>query len=465
MEARSNWLVESVVELRDAIQESTKLPSEDLAELLDEEKCFSLTRPEDGEEWCYIKLGGNTSTVSPWQKPRSSKLIKGILLHSEARVVEVCVGAHDEYLKTVHGRKLGQYEDTVMCACEVQVDPPRQEVLLTFKHTYNVDCVWVFGLHVMTTEEQVRCSEGRFSGGHLTSVLKEKDVNVSKDAAKFLSMLESYNGAGFNENNQLALMSMFLGPKVVNDASFNAGVFGKGDGKQSNVCVEGNDSKVTAVDEANSNSMESKMKELAITSEEGEINNKPSSEGNNNNTGNLYKETIKPKSQTMPSVGSNDGLLEKLFTLMGDTQGQHSVTKAEASPPPTSAHDSLKPPGPSSHLLDTLLQSLGRIPPPVNNFHPTHSAAPGPAHSTPRARGVGSGNVWPADGGCEGLSLEESGLLLKEIENMIDRKFAQMEERLVRRIEEKIVEKTENDSKRLEKIEEHLSKLCEHLQR
>ena len=459
------------MELRDAIQESTTLPSEDLAELLDEEKCFSLTRPEDGEDWCYIKLGRNTSTLPTWQKPPSQKLIKGILLYSEARVVEVCVGAHDEYLKTVHGRRLGQYEDTEMCACQVQVDPPRQEVLLTFKHTYNIDCVWVFGLHVMTTEEQVKGPEGRFSGGHLTSVLKEKDVNVSKDAAKFLSMLESYNGGKFNENNQLALMSMFFGPKVVNDASFSPGVFGKGggaggkgDGKQSGMCVEGNDSKVTAVDEANSNSVESKMKELAITSEDGEINNKATSEGNNNTTGNLYKEAMQPKPQTVPSTENNDRMLEKLLTLMENTQGQHSVTKTEASPPPTS-YDSLKPSGPPSHLLHTFIQSLGRIPPPGNNFHPSHSAAPGPAHSTPRARGGGGGNVWPGDGGSDELSLEGSEVLLKEIENMIDRKFAQMEERLVRRIEEKIVEKAEQDSKRLEKIEEHLSKLCDHLQR
>ena len=499
-------MVESVLELQDAIQESTTFPSEDLAEVLDEEKCFSLTRPDDteGDDWCFIRLGGGGNT-SPWAAqshvlpapPGSTKLIKGIVLHSEARVVEVCVGAHDEYFKTVHGKRLGQYEDTEMCACHVQFDPPRREVLLTLKHTYNVDCVWVFGLHVVTTEETVKCRESKFSGGHLSSVLKDKEVNVSKDAARFLHMLESYNGVNngssqLNENNQLALMSMFLGPKMLNNVSLGPGMFDKVDNKdEKNYAVkkrlrtEKDDipevkkdlsaaSRVTDMDEANCNDVENKMKELKINREESNISKELTSEGNNNTGGNLYKEshrTSKPQ-----TVGNQDGFIEKLFTLMGNTgqqntQGQRNITKPEASLPPPSPLDCLlRPPAASPHdhnadVMQTLMKSLSRIPTKTNNFHPSHSAAGGgPAHSTPRAR-VSGNDVWPGDGGCDGLSLEKSGLLLKEIENMIDRKFAQMEERLVKRLEEKVAEKAESDRKKLENIEQHLCRLCEHLQR
>ncbi|KAG0712608.1 hypothetical protein GWK47_018109 [Chionoecetes opilio] len=548
MEASSNWVVESVLELQDAIQESTTFPSEDPAEVLDEEKCFSLTRPDEGEgtdggDWCHIRVSGRHAIGTlPWAAQAgppfsagNGKLIKGLLVHSEARVLEVCVGPHDEYLKTVHGKRLGQYEDTEMCVCEVQIEPPRREVLMTLKHTYNLDCVWVFGLHVVTTEEPAKCGESRFSGDHLSSVLKEKEVNVSKDATRFLHMLESYSAANHgskhvNENNQLALMSMFLGPKMLNTDSCGPGMLGKIhgiEGKRDTVMhsklkTEKNDtlgsesikdisamSRTTDVDKVNSNDVENKMKKLKINGKEMNkdyISKELANVGNNNTSSNSYKESITSKTQ---AAGNQDRLLENVFNLLGnvghglkeqqETQEHHSNTKGETSPPPAlphdhhsntkaetslspaSPHEHLRPPAsphdhhrppassllglttPGRHTMHTLMQSLSRIAPPVNNFHPSHCAGGGPAHSTPRATTSGNNTMWPLDGGCNGLSLEGSGPLLKEIENMIDKKFVQMEERLVQRIEQKMTEKAKSDSEKLDKIEEHLSKLCEHL--
>lgn len=517
-------MVDSVVDLREAVQEATTLPSEDVEELLDEDKCFSLTKPEEGatDVACSVRLSYAQPTP-PWASADGSagggKAIKAILLHSEARVVEVCVGAHDEYLKTVHGKRLGQFEDTEMVACLVELNPPRQEVLLTLKHTYNPECVWVFGLLAVTTQEhKPACSEGRFSSSHLSSVLKDKEVNMSKDATRFLSLLESYNASNhasgqINENNQLALMSMFLGQKMSGKGQLAPGMLhmGSRDGdkqetvRKSKVHSEESNAPVLKVDSeilskmngeeskadkenTDDEDIESRMMKLVLKDNENNLSNlsdEPGSEGKriDNTNGNVYKEQITPKTRTMPSARNEDGMIEKLFSLMGNvgqgcveqrnTPAQHGVTKIKSTPPlhrlsmqsPQSAtprDHSL----PQLSMMYSLMESLSGIPPcPQNNFGSPHTTVSGPAHSTPRSREAENNNGFQGDSCGDVLGLEGRGMLLKEIENMIDQKFAQMEERLTNKVEQKLAEKAQSDSARLEKIEEHLSKLCEHFLR
>lgn len=544
--------MDSVVELHEAVQETSTLPSEDVAELLDEDKCFSLTKPDEGaaDEACSIRL--SCAHSSPWLQADGSagekKTIKAVLLHSEARVVEICVGTHDEYLKTVHGKRLGQYEDTEMCACLVELNPPRQEVLLTLKHTYNPECVWVFGLLAVTTQEhKAEYSESRFSGARLSSVLKDKEVNMSKDAARFLHLLESYNASNHasgqsNENNQLALMSMFLGPKMlskghlapgmlslgggdgskggtigkgrlnkeenkasghaakVDDGVSKGGAVIKGDlsGEESQVGKDHNViSKLEGLENDDANEIENRMKNLGIRDEENNQTNQdeePANEGKKNDNSiysKLYKEPVTPRPQTIPSAIHQDRMIEKLFSLMGNTRqgttgpwnmpGQYAITKPETpatslTPGLSEGHFPLSPPQSAAsqghsashcNMTNALMDSLGQIfsPPHNNNFQSPHSFISGPTHSTPRSREAENNNGIP-DNSCDGgLGLQGRRVFLREVESMIEEKFVQLEERLTKRVEEKLAEKAQRDSERLEKIEEQLSKLCEHLLR
>lgn len=63
----------------------------------------------------------------------------------------------------------------------------------------------------------------------------------------------------------------------------------------------------------------------------------------------------------------------------------------------------------------------------------------------------------------QGISVHASDTVVKLIENIIDKKFADMEEKVLQKIEDKLSKKAQEDSVRLEKIEGLLVKLCEKL--
>lgn len=351
---------------------------------------------------------------------------------------------------------------------------------------------------------------------------------MSKDATRFLSLLESYNASNhasgqINENNQLALMSMFLGPKMLGKGQLTPGMLnmgnrdsdkgdtvskGKVHSEESNTpgysvhkvesetvsksIMNGEESKADK-ENTDDKDIENRMKKLVLKDNENNqtnLNDEPASEGKriDNTNGNLYKEQVTPKTRTMLSARNEDGMIEKLFSLMGsagqgskgerNTPAQHGITKLKTSPPPGLSLHRLSTPSPQSaapldhssprfSMMYSLMESLGGIPPLPhnNNFGSPHPTVSGPTHSTPRSREAENNNGFHGDS-CDGvLGLEGRGVLLKEIENMIDQKFAQMEERLTKKVEQKLTEKAQSDNARLEKIEEHLSKLCEHFLR
>lgn len=173
MEAQTNWSSESDADINDILQESANFPTGELENLLDEEKCLSLIRrPTTSEETttgiqeeeeCVLKLVTKTPPRSTlWQtdihlesankcSTRPVKLFLGVVLLSEARVVEVCTGPHQEYLKTVHGELVGDFGDSRMYKCELRVDKPRDTLWLKLKSSCHSDSVWIYGLHVVTT--------------------------------------------------------------------------------------------------------------------------------------------------------------------------------------------------------------------------------------------------------------------------------------------------------------------------
>lgn len=63
----------------------------------------------------------------------------------------------------------------------------------------------------------------------------------------------------------------------------------------------------------------------------------------------------------------------------------------------------------------------------------------------------------------QGISVHANDTVVKVIENLIDKKFADMEEKVLQKIEDKLSKKAQEDSVRLEKIEGLLLKLCEKL--
>lgn len=170
MEAQTNWSSESDADINDILQESANFPTGELENLLDEEKCLSLIRrPTTSEETttveqeCILKLVTKTPPRSNLWQPdmqiesaykcstRPVKLFLGVVLLSEARVLEVCTGPHQEYLKTVHGEMVGDFGDSRMYKCELRVDKPRDSLWLKLKSTCHDDSVWIYGLHVVTT--------------------------------------------------------------------------------------------------------------------------------------------------------------------------------------------------------------------------------------------------------------------------------------------------------------------------
>ncbi|KAK7083308.1 hypothetical protein SK128_022081, partial [Halocaridina rubra] len=222
MEITSTWSAENALPIHEVLQESEDLPSGDLVDLLDEEKCTSLVRDGKGNcSDCIVKF------VSTLGAHCNKKLMRAFMLLSEARFVEVCLGSHEEYYRTSQGTLMGDFGDSKIYKCEIKFDKPQEKVVLKLKGMYLDDCVWIYGLHAAVTSFETRVENGsfannRFSRDHLSSVLTDKDVHLSKQADKFRQMLESFN-SGNNDSqsragflNPLNLMSMMtlMGPSA-----------------------------------------------------------------------------------------------------------------------------------------------------------------------------------------------------------------------------------------------------------
>ncbi|XP_071546367.1 uncharacterized protein [Panulirus ornatus] len=468
MEATSNWSTENNVRIHESIQESTTFPSGSLVELLDEDKCISLIQPiSNKSEECYIRLGsklpGQTCVWPKQQGMKRNKLVSGIMLLSEARIVEVYVGLHDEYCKTVHGKLMGSFDDSRIFKCEVHLDCPKEMVMLKLKATCHVESLWVYGFHVTTSMEPAIQSGGRFSSDHLSLVLKDKDVLMSDPALKFCQMLEDFNNSNdsdgpFHGNSPMALMSMMFStmkstPKSTSssfdlenklDFSGKKIYMGTGidnsHGKQTqdslrenteecdlekgenlpfgDLCSDANIQEIKHI-------LEDKMKNLEPNYEH---KNCKENEGKSDQTD---KESIRNLKELV--VLSNN--LVNSSTLMCDgsnstnkpQQGNQSGTGCLVNKVPDSSKD--------QHLSKGSDENFGLR--------------------------EAEKNVVQCSEMHEGnrkVSTKENRDLLIHFEKVIDKKFAEMEERLIEKIEQKLSEKAKENSAKLERIEELLSK-------
>ncbi|KAK3866643.1 hypothetical protein Pcinc_027845 [Petrolisthes cinctipes] len=518
MEAHTNWNPENEVDINDVLQESANFPTGEMEDLLDEEKCLSLTRPtlteEDTIEECIVKLQQQTKTPprSIWPdkqiletnyKCTRPKLFLGVVLLSEARVLEVCSGPHQEYLKTVHGELVGDFGDSRMYKCELRVDKPKDALWLKLKSTCHADSVWIYGLHVVTTLDTKSTEmESRFSHAHLSSILQEKDVQMSKDATKFRNMLEAFNSAKsqsdeINGNNPMAFMSMLLGPaKSGKSFSPHPSMQGRTQGscKKKSVHMERDNEFQSGKRDYSSEGYEQKIENPNNSSASVCSDKEMVSDILRKNMTSLsikidsaesqgYKEKIEisePSAKYITEISNlkqhQDNITKQFFTLMDNkggpqmegemlehvmkmaakmnngkverlANGQESdVTSPDVTTRPSQSLSSSNSKCKKFAVKSTSTDERDDI----QTFSEYKEKDNEMLTSEPHIHG-------------ESISLPASDPVIKMIENMIDRKFADMEEKVLQKIEDKLSKKAQADSLRLERIEGLLVKLCEKL--
>ncbi|XP_069190562.1 uncharacterized protein [Procambarus clarkii] len=524
MEATSNWSPENNVKLIDVIQESARLPTGDFVDLIDEDKCVSLSRPATDLEECYIRLASRSGPASVRNvqgfKSKTKKLIIGIMLLSEARVIETFTGSHDEYCKTVHGKLMGDFEDSKIYKCEVQFNKPKDTVKLKLKATFHGNSLWVYGFHVAISVEPAIQPLTRFGSDHLSSVLKDKDVQMSKQATKFCQMLENFNSVNdasnpYIGNNPMALMSMMLGPMMSTSRSSVSNT--ETDGKKTYSSCSDNGHTVHAQDKskvdsikgselknsldlfANGHYLSANIQEETQYNIENEIKKQHNLENEIKNLvidcdNKKYKENKMMSDQSSTENGGKskdsslhrDNFVEKLNALISD--GNHMmvdqqkfcplvdiVLKAGTSTSKAMMHSAkgyfIKSSGITDQTCNppqAAVDSSRKVP--VMNMDQNVKLSPDDCSD--------SDGAWKTRGEAGSVDLsstvhQDTALtrnlsknnesLLNCIESLIDKKFAAMEERMMQKIEQKLSENAQIDTLKLEKIEGLLSKLHDKL--
>ncbi|CAL4080495.1 unnamed protein product [Meganyctiphanes norvegica] len=213
MEVCANWVPESSTALQNIVKECEELPSGGLDSLLDEDCCLSLSKPlgDSVTNDCTLSLStksldllvepGRALSLVPPDIYHAGPIIKrktlnGILIVSEARLIEVFKGQYEEYYKTVQGELVAEFEESKLYQCVIAFDKGEKNVTLKFKYLCNPSSLWIYAIHASTKINLNTDGFGestRFSGKHLSSVLEEHNVVVSDEASKFRSILESFN--------------------------------------------------------------------------------------------------------------------------------------------------------------------------------------------------------------------------------------------------------------------------------
>ena len=193
----SNWNVEESVDISNLVQEYTGKLSDELAELLQEEKCFILNQSFASNNCCLqiscshpVALGNIGEATN-----NVYKYIDSLTLLSEARIVEVFVGKYEEYFGTFSSSVVNQFGDASLCRTEISFNKPCSSVRLSLKNTFEASSVMIFGVfaRVRYMNPKNMLNSSRFSSGHLNDVLNDHPVKLSKNAEFFKQALQNYN--------------------------------------------------------------------------------------------------------------------------------------------------------------------------------------------------------------------------------------------------------------------------------
>lgn len=478
MEATSNWSTENNVRIHEVIQESTKFPTGDLVELLDEEKCISLIRPTLREnEECCIRLGSRPpDPVCVWPrqqelKARNKKLVSGIMILSEARIVEVFAGSHDEYCKTVHGKLMGNFDDSRIFKCEVHFENPKEMVMLKLKATCHEESLWVYGFHVTTSGEPALQTGGLFSSDHLSSVLKDKDVMLSGQALKFCQMLKDFNNSNDSDNpfvgkSPMALMSMMFSPmKSTPKSSTDLDDKLDGCGKKLYIGTDcGNGHGVHIPDELREKITESDLKNVQDLSSSGLYSSA--------NTQNITKHILENGVKNLVLNCEHKNYREDEVKY-GQTDKESEGNLKNLAVFSNNFVNSNAPTCDGISSASNPLPAVKTVPVSVTDqrLASYSSDCSNPSAISETRKVYNSENNEGSPVQClemhqvnrKASTAECSEDLLKHFENLIDKKFSEMEERLTQKIEKKVMEKTKENSDKLERIEGLLSKLFDRL--
>lgn len=335
------------------------------------------------------------------------------------------------------------------------------------------------------------CFSYRFSQAHLSSILQEKDVQMSKDAVKFRHMLEAFNSSKsrsdeINGNNPMAFMSMLLDPAVGGKCfSPHLGMQGRNQTSCKKKSESNNECKSEKLDSSVTNEQKTENKKnhyAAVCSDEEIIEdilrkNKTSLSVKSDRAecqeckGKTESEpTAKCKTDINNLKMQQDNFAKQFFTLMDNRGGpqmegemlRHVMNMAT-----------------KMNIGETELLAIG---PESDSTNTDRTAYP----SSSVSNNAMCGKFMVKSRGSEekddiqtfseykekdneasltgqAISVHASDTVVKVIEKLIDEKFADMEEKVLQKIEDKLSKKALEDSVRLEKIEGLLLKLCEKL--
>lgn len=487
MEVTSNWPSESGCTLQDIIRESEKLPSGELEDLLDEERCISLARGEGDVEdgGCVIRLVARSPSFRHTNgfSSRNKRLLVGFVVLSEARVIEVCTGMHEEYFKTVHGSLLGDFGDSKLFKCELQFEKCQETVVLKLKGTCHGESVWIYGFHIMTVADP-ECanaiSKSRFGSEHLSTVLREKDVQMSKEAMKFRQMLESYNngmkekGDALQGADPMSLMSMMFGGMIPSarpdmfPTSLGEGIARKKKGRVEDE-IESVISKVESetkrvkgtIDgskESNLYKVENALKHLALYPENKVLREKNTRVADGGGEPPLQMNKLVEKLQNYMDDGSTAPksmmeLTNMLQKSVGVDPGPNSFNVSERNAIGLKSKNS---------LVDNCQESSRT------------GSTEGLCKCSKSSQDITSGNVMHLQENAGAASIQQDSnkdvvsadfedRLAKQVELLIEEKLAEMEDRLMKKFEQKLVEKIDEENVKLSKIENLLERIYERL--
>jgi len=196
----SNWDVDDNLDIANLLQEYTSKLSDELAELLEEEKCFILNKNNQQNICCIQIMCPDLLNLSDKNQPTDSyssrgKYVDTITILSEAKHIEVFVGKYEEYFGTFTSNVVDQFGDASLCRTDISIAKPYSSIKLSLKNTFEDSSIMIFGLFakVKYIDAKNQLNATRFTSNHLDNIFVDHPVKLSKNAEFFKQALQNYN--------------------------------------------------------------------------------------------------------------------------------------------------------------------------------------------------------------------------------------------------------------------------------
>lgn len=168
----------------------------------------------------------NSSSVSineglPCQKLNEikSNYLEKIVILSEAKYIELYSTPYSEYISTVHGNLLREFEDSRIYEFTISFDDLKRSIIIKPKNLFCSDFLWIYGIFIKVKQG---CNQTFQGFKPLEAILKENNVILSEEAQKFKKLVDvykSYQNANTNQFfNPLTTPSVFSNTFRTNDS-------------------------------------------------------------------------------------------------------------------------------------------------------------------------------------------------------------------------------------------------------